>query len=164
MAKEIIIDYAEEAKRIAEELIPQYHDELVDARVLYLFTTQKRKKCDRVRLGSAKKFGAMERFLSSKHFTDVRSPSTSNGADFMILLDHEEWEELKTPQRVALVDHELCHCGRFEKIVKDSLVMYWGLRGHDVEEFSCIIQRHGLWQKDLETMHDTMRQLALPLA
>jgi hypothetical protein len=106
----------------------------------------------------------MERFLSSKHFTDVKSPAIDMGADFMILFDQVQWVQLKPNQQTALVDHELQHCGRFEKIVREKLVMYWGLRGHDVEEFSCIIQRHGLWQKDLETMHETMRQLALPLA
>ena len=163
MGKKIIISEALEAKRIAEELIPQYHGHLLDARMLYLFTTAKRKKCDRVRLGSAKKFSALERFLSSRHFPDAKEGAIELGADFMILFDIEEWQLMKQAQRIALVDHECCHCWRAEKIVKNALVGYWTIRGHSVEEFTEVIQRHGLLWRDVEQMAKVIQQQQLPL-
>ena len=162
MAKDIIISEALEAKRIGQDLIPQYHGDLLNARILYLFTTAKRKKCDRIRLASAKKFSPLERYLSSRHFDDVDEPDVNAGADFLMLIDVKEWQTLQQRQRIALVDHELCHCGRFEKIVKHSLVGYWVIRGHDVEEFSDVIARHGLWRADVEVMAKVIQQ-RLPL-
>lgn len=163
MAEDIIITEALEAKRLADDLIPYYHLHLLDARILYLFTTQERKKCDRVRLGSAKKFSALERYLSSRHFDDGQEASVFTGADFLIMIDVNQWETLSTTQRLALVDHELGHCARFEKITDTGVVGRWGLKAHDVEAFFGEIERHGLWKRDLQDTATAMKQHVLPL-
>lgn len=49
---------------------------------------------------------------------------------------------LSDAQRVALVDHELCHCTVNEDGVPTLL-------HHDVEEFGQVVERHGLWKPDL---------------
>jgi hypothetical protein len=49
-------------------------------------------------------------------------------------------------QRVALVDHELCHFGREED---DKGNRSWVLVSHDIEEFKGIVERWGLWRPDL---------------
>ncbi len=130
---------ADEAEQIANELIPECPVHLLDARILYLFTTQKRRKDDKVVLGSSAKMAALPRFLSSG------LTAVEEGFDFLILFGADEWKDLTLAQRRALVDHELCHC--YFGFNKGERV--WRLRGHDVEEFSAVIERHGLWKSDV---------------
>lgn len=75
-------------------------------------------------------------------------------------------------QRAALVDHELCHFTREEweepdpKVQSKWVTVYgaatdpdsWGIREHDVEEFSEIIERHGLWDIGIETFAEAVRE------
>ena len=163
MAQDIVITEALDAARIGGELIAEYHLHLLDARILYLFTTQQRKKCDRVRLASAHKFSALHRYLSSVHIRETPEASVDYGADFLILIDREEWKRLSPRQQRALIDHELTHCARVEKITDTGVEGHWAIRGHDVEEFSDIIQRHGLWRQDLKNMAKAIEQGTLPL-
>ncbi|SDU42295.1 putative metallopeptidase [Jiangella alkaliphila] len=59
------------------------------------------------------------------------------------------WELLNEKQRVALVDHELCH---FEVIEDDEVDggRRLATRGHDLEEFTAVVERHGLWRPEVE--------------
>lgn len=136
---------------IAEELIAECHPHLKEANILYLFTNQKRKRCDKVVLGTAQKLSALQRYLSG-----------ANGAtecDFIILFGRREWADLDDAQRRALVDHELCHCVRVK--YDDDGDPVWGLRAHDVEEFREVIERHGLWKSDLKEFAPAL-QMKLP--
>jgi hypothetical protein len=163
MPKQIYIREAADAQKLAQPLIAAHHGHLRDARITFLFTTQKRRKCDRVRLGSAAKLSALQRYWSSLAETDT--PSVQAGYDFLILIDHEEWGFMKPEQREALVDHELCHCWRYVKETKKGTQERWGLRGHDVEEFTEIIARHGpQWREVREFIEVAAQQLPLPTA
>jgi hypothetical protein len=70
------------------------------------------------------------------------------------------WEHASTEQRVALIDHELCH------VSPDN----WSIMGHDLEEFVSVVRRHGLWQAGLVRLveaaqaHGFDLQLNLPIA
>jgi hypothetical protein len=150
MPKQVYIREALDAQKLAQPLITAHHTHLRDARILFLFTTQKRRKCDRVRLGSAAKLSALQRYLSSAASSDV--PSVQAGFDFLILIDNEEWGFMSPEHREALVDHELAHCWRYVKETKRGTQERWGLRGHDVEEFTEIIARHGLWRRDVREL------------
>jgi hypothetical protein len=164
MPKEIRITSALEPAEIAKDLIARYHQHLVDARILYLFTTQERKKCDRVRLASAKKFSAMERYLSSLHLEGEASASVDAGADFLILFDVNQWSIMHDDQHVALTDHELCHCAKVEVVTRhDDIELVWGIRGHDVEEFHAVLERHGFWRPEIQTLAHVVQQ-KLPFA
>lgn len=76
--------------------------------------------------------------------------------DFIILLNQEVWEsgEFTDEKKCALMDHELCHA----TVASDEDGEKWDDRGrkvwrtrkHDIEEFHCIIQRHGCYKRDLE--------------
>ena len=158
MPREIVITECHEAKRVADELIPRHHPHLLDARILYLKTTAERKKCDRVRLASAAKLGALQKYLSSLHMDARQEASIYRGADFLMLIGEVEWGQLSTTQRVALVDHELLHMKRVEKITDTGVEASWGLRGHTVEAFAEEIERHGLWKSDLRVMAEVMQQ------
>ena len=70
-----------------------------------------------------------------------------------MLINDERWSGLTKAQKVALVDHELCHA--VQKVSKDGESGY-GMRNHDIEEFSEIVQRHGLWTQGLETFAAAM--------
>lgn len=144
---DIKITVAIEAKDIAADLIDEVHPHLRTARILYLFTTQKTKKCEAVVLGKAKKLSALQKFLSSGN------QSVGDGYDFILQFDIFEWKELTEAQRRALVDHELCHCGIGES--------GWKLRGHDIEEFRAVIERHGDWKRDVRAFIETAQQLPL---
>jgi hypothetical protein len=170
---EVHIRPALAAQEVGVRLIREHHIHLEEARILWLFTTAKRKKCDRVRLASAKKLSAMERYLSSGN------ESVETGYDFIGLIGVREWEGLTDQQRVALVDHELCHMAVFLKdgelnrwrrfdpnydVLSDEIEWRYGVRGHDLEEFTEVIERHGLWSADRQEFAEAAtraRQLRL---
>lgn len=109
---------------IAEELINQYHDHLLEARVGFIFRSEAPIKDGRATLGKARKIPAEQQ---------IHIPY-----DFVIWLAEDWWHRLEPNQKIALVDHELCHCGWSND---DKAYM----RGHDIEEFNCILERHGYW-------------------
>lgn len=87
-----------------------------------------------------------------------------NGFDGVMLLNFTWWHhpEVNLEHKETLIDHELCH----PRVLLDQdtglpcqdelgNVRYYNRR-HDVEEFSCIIERHGVWKKDLEAMAKAM--------
>ena len=79
-------------------------------------------KDGRITLGAAKKVG------------DEMKPYVNY--DFLIC----GWgllARLDEKQKQALVDHELCHCGL--------LAGKPAMRDHDINEFACILERHGVW-------------------
>lgn len=142
------ITRAHDAERLAQPIIDHHHPSLRGARILYCFTTAKRTRHGRTVYATAQKLSPVDRFLTSD------TEDSEEGADFLVLIGAEEWASLSTPQKKALVDHELSHCVRDEEGVS-------GIVGHDLEEFRAIVERHGLWMPDVRAMADTMRQLTL---
>jgi hypothetical protein len=83
------------------------------------------------------------------HFGDVA---------FLIEINYEAWQLLSYTERVALMDHELCHC------IYDVETERPKLCPHDVEEFGSIVARWGLWKPDLERFGKIVRDTPqLPL-
>ena len=77
--------------------------------------------------------------------------------DFVILLNFEVWneKEFTKEKKIALLDHELMHADEAvdkegEPKVDAKGRRMWRTRKHDVEEFSAVIERHGIWKRDLE--------------
>jgi hypothetical protein len=75
--------------------------------------------------------------------------------DFIILIDRNIWNGLDAAQKVALIDHELCHCQqatdafggpRFNQITGRPI---WRIAAHDIEEFHGVIERNGIWNDDV---------------
>ena len=111
-------------EEIAKDLIPKHHSHLKNQPIMFLFV---RYMSDwaRMNLRSEK-----ERFISGYHF--------------LMEVNHKKWAELSDKQRIALVDHELCHAGIDGKSGDPMLI------DHDVEEFGEIVKRHGLWRDDVK--------------
>ena len=118
-----------EVLRIAEEVIAEYHPELQDCSIGFLFRSEGPVSAGKVTLGKARKIPAEQRV-----YMDY---------DFVIWLAEDWWRRLKPEQRVALIDHELTHCRM------DDEEKAW-IAPHDVEEFNCIIERHGFWWPQAE--------------
>ena len=118
---------------IAESLIPKLHAHLVDVPIAYVWR-EAIKRRDRTILGRAATAGGRLNYFS--------------GMDFVIDFNWEQWSDLTTLQRIALVDHELSHCG------PDGMV------SHDLEEFRSIVERWGLWQPDVAAFANSVRGIA----
>lgn len=85
----------------------------------------------------------------------LRLVSEVDDPDFVMILDNVFWESATAKEREILIFHELCHIEL--KRDKDGDVMLdddtgrakWKLRGHDVEEFSRVVERYGAYSEDL---------------
>lgn len=145
---------AQEAQALGEELIPKYHPHLVTVRVEYVFNEAPMKTKGKELLARAKKKSGLDAFLFAPPTEDEPKPF------FVIEINKQAWDVLNKKQKRALVDHELCHC---LWDVEKGLYM----RTHDVEEFSEIIKRHGLWQPDVQLFAEIavkhVKQLELPI-
>ena len=123
---------AEQPAAIAKVILPPVHSHLLNANIAYVFKKEMKTRSRRI-LGKAGKAGSKIEFFA--------------GFDFVIEFNWEEWLIASNHQRVALVDHELCHFGREED--EKTGATKWVLVEHDVEEFGAIVNRWGLWKSDL---------------
>jgi hypothetical protein len=121
---------AEQPAAIGRELIGTVHRHLIGASIAFVFR-QAMSTHDKTTLAKASKAGAKLSFFT--------------GHDLCIDVNHEAWLKLTPEQRVALIDHELCHFG-VEDTDKGTRFV---LLSHDVEEFGSIVNRWGLWKPDL---------------
>jgi hypothetical protein len=143
-----------QAYRLLDELIDQHHARLRNAKVALAWRYGwKVNPDDRLTLGQAKKAGDLDREMH--HF------------DFVILLNHEAWNEAQFSEKQmrALLDHELVHCevakdDKGEVKEDDFGRTCYRIRKHDVEEFTEIVARHGLWKSDLEKFARVMTERA----
>jgi hypothetical protein len=150
---DVYFEEAPEVKEIAEQLIDRHHPHLQDAKDVIGY----RFRCGQSDwAGKAKKLTAFERF--------------ETGYMLMVFINKEAWTVLSEPQQVALVDHELCHFSRkservYEKDTDEWVDKWlpkedpsnWVMREHDVEEFSDVIKRHGLWETGIEKFASVVR-------
>lgn len=140
---------------IAEDLITKHHRHLMMADLKYVFRAKAGKKGAKTCLGKARRVSGLNAFLSTGETDDNDAPV----AFFVIEIAEDAWEELTDSQRVALVDHELMHCG-VEISDKDGSVKL-GVIPHDLEAFRAEVERHGLWQPDIANFVSSARQKSL---
>lgn len=131
------IQEAQQFGAIAALLIQALHPRIRSIRFAYLYR-ESLERGGEIKLATVGKASAKIRFLTN--------------FEFIIDVNWKAWRELTGPQRLALVDHELCHCDRDEN-------GHAILLPHDVEEFGSIIKRWGLWRPDVVTFAQAMRQL-----
>lgn len=137
---------ASEVARIATDLIAKHHEHLgdVEAEMQFVFRDKASKKGGRVVLGAARKVSGLNAWLA----TDQDEAYDEDAPGFFVIeIAEDEWQRLSDKQRVALVDHELSHC-----VIEwdDDGVPTLKIRSHDLEEFTTIVKRHGLWKEDLQ--------------
>lgn len=127
--------FADEVEDVAIQVICKSHQFLRDARIKYLFRSGKWEKGEKVVLGQAKLASEDTRFIAD--------------FDFVIIINFDAWNKANEKQRLALVDHELSHCDFTED---DEGNRKWKTACHDVEEFTAVVYRHGLWADDLQKL------------
>lgn len=133
-----------EPYRIMEEMVAKYHPHLASAKIAMAWRFDMKPDADgRLVLGTAKKASDLDRELHQY--------------DFVIVLNADMWNRAEFTQdmKVALVDHELCHCEvqkdeNGEEKLDTSGRPVWRMRGHDIEEFTEIVGRHGQYKGDIE--------------
>lgn len=128
--------------QLANALISEHHPHLEEAKILILFREEATKYRGKVRLGKASKMTAQEKAIAGEHY------------DFKIRLAYDYWSMRSHEWRRALLDHELCHCS-------GSPSDGWEMRTHDLEEFAEVVERHGLWDDDVEHFFQRTNQLNL---
>ena len=127
-----------------DRLIERHHEHLRNARIAVAWNLTWQPDVDgRCTLGKCKRASDLDRELAPY--------------DFVVMLRHEWFEsaEVTDAQREALIDHELSHAevtlddnGEPKRDTKDRVV--YRVRKHDLEEFSEVVRRHGLWKRDIE--------------
>lgn len=144
---------------MVKRAVEKWHDELTGARIALAWALNWKPDSDGItKLGKMKKAADLDRELAP--------------FDFVMLLRQEWWEDkaVTEAQRLALVDHELCHATvRYDRQgdpLKDERGRtIYRMRRHDIEEFSEIIARHGVYKRSLEVAAHALllRQKDLPL-
>ena len=138
--------------RILSDLVHEHHSHLRDARIALAWHAGWKADVDgRVKLGMCRKASDLDRQLTN--------------FDFIILLNKLFWTSLEVTdeQRKALLDHELCHAEVKLDAAGDPALdelgnIVYRTRKHDIEEFSAIVERHGLWKHDLEQFYAAIRR------
>jgi hypothetical protein len=135
MAQETIMTLAPEVQEIAEELIRQYHPELLECTILYRFTTAAA-PC------APKKCSPEWRYAYSLHLPGCPKAAVNEGPDFRLLINQEEWDFLMPGQHEPFIDHRLLHIERSQ--AKDDGIR-WTIKPDGFTEFPEVLQRFGLW-------------------
>ena len=147
---------------MASDIIDKLHPHLKECPVVFrLFTAQKKAK-GKIVLGTAAKLSPTE--IHAYGECALRYPDTDipwiHGLDyseagqlapgFVISIYKLFWDNADETQRVALLDHELCHC--ITDVDADSGEIVCEIVGHDIEEFNAVIERHGDWKGEVARM------------
>lgn len=136
-----------ELDRIGKELRLKHHEHLHDADLSFVMTKKPMTRGGQAIFGKAQLANGLLGFYSK--------------ADFVITISAEAWDKADVAKRRAMVDHELCHCTCNPE---EDGSQTWTLGGHDIEEFTKIVDRHGLWKEDLQVFGQAVgRQLELGL-
>jgi hypothetical protein len=140
--------HAQEVEDIAKEYIEKYHQHILDfkVKVVYRFTDKISKTGNKERWGNCRKITGLNAHLSN---------AENDGEPyFAITIPIDIWNVLPQDKREALVDHQLCHIDAKADQEEDSdgsePVVKLSMKPHDLEEFTCVARRHGMWQEDME--------------
>lgn len=138
-----------EVEAIIDELVKKHHRHLERARIVVLGKPKAGKRRGKTNVATASKAPAALNALVKDEIGEVH---------YQIAIGLDAWDKLDAKKRRIVLDHELCHFAGQDEAGK------WGLVGHDVEEFTTILGRHGAWTADLELFVKQAKQLELPLS
>lgn len=122
-------------EQIAQRLLGTFHTELATARIKYVMVDKAGMKNGIPILGKVRKLsGILEYFIE---------------ADFLVEVPIDQFNPLTENARVALVDHLLERMTGVED-EENSGKYTWKTREPEVQEFSSILRRHGVWNEQLK--------------
>lgn len=135
---------APDVKEIAEKLIKEHHPDIAEFRMEFVFVDKTPNKGGKEVWGTMRKVSALPAYLAAD---DKDQADGYTEPFFVMVISKPIWENLPDDKKVALVDHELCHAG--VKTDKDGNPKPH-IIPHDLEEFTAIVKRHGLWRDDVK--------------
>lgn len=121
---------ADQPAAIGRALVRALHPHLANAKIGYLYREEIKSRGTTVWAQASKVGGKL------KYFSHL---------DFLIEVNWMTWNRLQPPRRVALIDHELTHCGIEDTEQGPRCVIV----PHDIEEFESIVRRWGVWRPSL---------------
>lgn len=142
---------APDVKKIAEELIPKYHHHLENIRIEYVMADKAPKHGGKEVWGYVRKISSLPAYLAAEP-SDQKDGQTESF--FVMVISEPVWVNLMPDKRIALVDHELCHCGVEVDDEGNSKLI---LIPHDLEDFTSIVRRYGLWREDVRDFVNTVK-------
>jgi hypothetical protein len=137
---------------LLDEIVHEHHEDLREARIVLAWNLTWQADADgRVKLAACARASDLARELAP--------------FDFVILLRKSTWkdERFTDEHRRALMDHALCHGARAYDKSENAAVdergrPVWRTRKPDIVEFSEVIERHGIYSRDLERIADALRK------
>jgi hypothetical protein len=144
-----------------DSIVATHHPDIRLARIAVAFNRTWKPDVDgNVKLGQCKKASDLDRELAD--------------FDFVVVVQERFWTDPLTTdeKRRALLDHELCHAAvkldprTLEPVEDERGRKIYRLVKHDIEEFSAVVERHGIWKKNLEVFAAALyrsKQGTLPL-
>lgn len=141
-------------------------------RIEYLFCDNPKKIQGREALGYCQKVTGQTAYLATRHEKTAaltghwyeldggdKIPDEKPGLGkpfFVICFWEPGWNALSEKQKVAAADHELCHAGLVEDEETGEITLT--MVPHDIQEFNCIAERHGLWHTDIVALMAALKR------
>ena len=135
---------ADEVRLVARKLIELFHPHLFGVRIEYVFVSKPPLRLGKPLAGRARKVTGLNAFLATPNFEG--EPESF----FVIEITKPIWDFYTADRRVALVNHELKHCGHDEETGDLSIIP------HDEELFFDEISWHGLWNDGLQQLGEVI--------
>lgn len=130
---------APEVQEIAKDIISKHRPELKPLKISYMFRPEAAISNGIVTVGMCIRPDDRN-YLMHQH-------------DFIVEIAKDVWDDATTDFRIALVDHELGHCGirmdGDEPEVDPSGRLKTFTRKHEIEEFADVLERHGAYHSKL---------------
>lgn len=139
---------ADELYPFADSIIEEFHPHLKPEPIIFAWRTGKWQSGGSIIRGEATVISGRAAFLAN---IGLEEPEEGPDQQFLITINEGAWLGMSGDERKALIDHELCHC----RVDEDSGQLL--CVPHDLEEFTCIVERHGLWKRPLQEMEQAMR-------
>jgi hypothetical protein len=129
---------------VANRLIDKHHSHLGPIRIEYYFLSEPIEERGKDVWGRARKVTGLNAYLA----LPVKPEQAIEPKGFFVIeIVKHVWGQLDEKSKLALVDHELCHCW-----VDDEGNLK--ITPHDLEEFNSIVRRYGLWRDDVVAFLD----------
>lgn len=151
---------AASVERIGRKLIGKHHTDLADVTVEFVFRSEHAERHGQQVWGKARKVSGLNAFLAHQAAARAVGEEPLAGEDsieafFVIEIAEDIWTILTPAQKEALVDHELSHCRT--KLNKDEEIVLY-VAPHDLEEFNNVVERHGLWRRNVEQLVRSLKR------
>ncbi len=127
-----------------KDLISKYHTDIATARVGVIW--KEKASGDE-----------NNKVLATAHKVTDKQHACGVEYDFIIEIASDTWNGLDEKQRVALLFHELCHCGCETDEVSGEHKFI--IIKHDLEEFRDVVERYGFWRDSLKKFADTCKNV-----